>query len=236
MNLCEEGRQYFYNDNGIVVNKNTFDTVLKKVASEILDWAKTEEAVETYNKMIIDEDLKSKYTSVAQWEIESLNYYYGDHIMSNCSLENHGVEDFFDLSEIPRVKEKRKSKKGFEYNVYNSYRIAGTVVHKDKGKHIVYLLTPTGVVPVKYRDGAFSHYDKQISEVQSDGKKKVLSKSWFGRHTHLMIEGYRRDDQFIPYVDKTTEGKHTTMRIIEINKDREYPLTIEYERPRVNKK
>ena len=233
---CTEGRQYFYNDNGLVVNKNTFDTVFKKVAKDIVEWTRTEEALEMYNKMLVDEELKSKYSSIAQWEIESLNYYYSGHIMDNCELENHGIEDFFDLSETPRVKEVKKSKKGFEYNIYNSYRIAGTVVHKDKNKHVVYLLTPTGVVPVKYRDGVFSHYDKQISEVQPDGKKKVLSKSWFGRHTHLMIEGYRRDDQFIPYVDKSTGAKHTTMRVVEIKKDREYPLTMEYERPRVNKK
>lgn len=232
---CTEGKQFYYNDNGIVVNKNTFEIVFKKVAEEITEWVRSEEALNMYNKMLVDDELKSKYSSIAQWEIESLNYYYSGHIMDGCELENHGIEDFFDLGEAPRIKEKRKSKKGFEYNVYNSYRIAGTVVHKDKNRSTVYLLTPTGVVPVKYRKGAFSHYDKNISEVQPDGKKKVLSKSWFARHTHLMIEGYRRDDQFIPYVDKATGAVHTTMRVVTINKDREYPLTLEYERPKIHK-
>lgn len=233
---CQEGKQYFYDDEGLVVNKNSFDTIYKKIAKDIVEWARTQEAVDMYNKRAVKEELKKVFTSIPQWEIESLNYYYGSHIMDGCELENHGVEDFFDLSETPRVKEIRKSKRGFEYKVYNSYRIAGTVVHKDKSKKLVYLLTPTGVVPVKYREGVFGHYDKQVSEIQENGKKKVLSKSWFARHTHLMIEGYRRDDQFIPYVDKATGAKHTTMRIVDISKDKEFPLSIEAERPKVYKK
>ncbi|MGL5765017.1 MAG: hypothetical protein ACRCX8_05180 [Sarcina sp.] len=233
MQHCQEGKQYYYDDEGLIVNKNTFDTIYKKVANNIVEWTKTDEAVNMYNSMLVDEELKNEYTSIAQWEFSSLNYYYSGHILDNCNIENHGVEDFFDLSETPRVKERRKSKRGFEYNVYNSYRIAGTVIHKDKLKHLVYILTPTGVVPVKFRSGTFTHYDKQISEMQADGSKKVLSKSWFKRGTDLMISGYRRNGEFIPYVDKSTGGGHTVMRIVSINKDREYPLSMEYERPRV---
>lgn len=229
---CTEGRQYFYNDSGLVVNKNTFDTVFKKIAKDIIEWTKTDEALEMYNKMLVDEELKSKYTSIAEWEFSSLNYYYSGHIMDDCELENYGVEDFFDLSELPRVKSRKKSKKGFEYNIYNSYRIVGTVVHKDKLKHVIYLLTPTGVVPVKFKSGQFAFYDKQISKIQHDGKKKVLDKSWFKRGTNLIIEGYRQGDMFRPYIDKTTGSKHTTMKVIGINKNSEYPLTIQFERER----
>lgn len=236
MEHCTEGKQYFYNEDGLIVSKNTFDTVYKKIAKDIVEWTKTDEARDMYNQMIVEEDLKSVYTSIAEWEIESLNYYYSGHIMAGCQIENHAVEDFFDLKKEPVIKETKTSKKGFTYNTYNSYRICGTVVHKDKAKHIVYLLTPTGVVPVKYRAGVFSHYDKQISETKPDGSKTVISKSWFKRHTHLMIEGYRRDDQFIPYVDKSSGAKHTTMRIVDINKDSEYPFTLEFERPRANNK
>lgn len=233
---CKDGKQYYFDEEGnILVNKNSFDTVYKKIAKDIVEWTRTDEARDMYNNMKIEEELRKIYSSLAQWEIESLNYYYSGHILDGCELENHCVEDFFDLSEEPRVKARKKSKKGFYYNVYNSYRIAGTVVHKDKQKNLVYLLTPTGVVPVKYRSGTFSFYDKQVSEIQPDGSKKVLSKSWFGRHTHLMIEGYRRDDQFIPYVDKSSGGGHTTMKIVGINKDAEYPLSLEFERPKAKK-
>lgn len=186
-----------------------------------------------YNQMVVEEEFISKFTSIEQGEIESLNYYYTGHIMDNCKIENHSIEDFFELSETPIIKEVRTSKKGFKYNVYNSYRIAGTVIHKDKNKHLVYLSTPTGVVPVKYRDGVFSHYDKRISVILPNGKKKVYSESWFKRHTHLVIQGYRKNGQFTPYVDKSIEGQHTTMRVVEINKDREYPFTLEKERPRI---
>lgn len=229
---CEEGRQYYYDIEGLVVNKNTFDTVFKKVAKDISEWSKSQEALDMYNQMVVEEEFISKFTSIEQGEIESLNYYYTGHIMDNCNIENHGIEDFFELSETPIIKEVRTSKKGFKYNVYNSYRIAGTVIHKDKNKHLVYLSTPTGVVPVKYRDGVFSHYDKRISVILPNGKKKVYSESWFKRHTHLVIEGYRKLNTFIPYVDD--KSRHTTMRVVKINKDNEYPFVLEVERPRVN--
>ena len=46
--------------------------------------------------------------------------------------------------------------------------------------------------------GEFSHWDRQISERQADGSKKVTEKSWFQRGNKLFLHGYRRDDQFIP--------------------------------------
>lgn len=234
MGVCQEGRQFFYDEYGCtIVSKNTFDTVYQRVAKDIVTWAKTKEALDMYNDMIVQDELKSKYTSIAQWEIESLNYYYSGHIMSDCELENHAVEDFFDLADKPRIKEKKKSKKGYEYNVYNSYRIVGTVVHKDKNKHTVYLLTPTGVVPIKFKSGQFTFYDKQISKIQGDGTKKVIEKSWFSRHSHIVVEGYRSGTMFRPYIDKSSGLKHTAIKIIDINKNSDYPLELKFERERV---
>lgn len=230
---CIEGKHYFFNEDGLIVNKNSFDNVYKKIAQPIVDWARTKDAVDLYNNMILEERINELYTSISEWEIESLNYYYSGHLLDGCKLENHGVTDFFELNEEPEVKEKRTSKKGIEYNVYYSDRIAGTVIHKDKLKKVVYLLTPTGVVPIKYRDGVFGHYDKQISKINPDGSKVVIDKSWFKRHNHIVVEGYRRDTMFYPYV--SDKNRHTTMRIVEVNKDKEYPLKLEFERPRVDK-
>ena len=46
----------------------------------------------------------------------------------------------------------------------------------------------------------FAKYDKQISEKQADGKKKVLEKSWFSRGNKLIFTGIRRGADFIPKV------------------------------------
>lgn len=234
MEHCTEGKQYFYNENGdVVINKNSFDNIYKKIAKEIIEWTRTDEAVELYNSMIEEEEFNQVYTSIPQWEVESLNYYYTKHIMDDCKLENHNIKNFFELPEEPVVKMTKKTKKGYEFKIYESYRIAGTVIHKQKDKHIVYLLTPTGVVPVKYRGGTFSFYDKQISEMKEDGTKKVIEKSWFARHSHLVVEGYRKGDQFIPYVDKNmNKMSHTTMRVVSINYDSDVPLAMQYDRYR----
>jgi DNA polymerase-3 subunit alpha len=234
IDYCEEGKQYFYDTTGIIVNKNSFDTIYKKRAKEIVEWTRTQEALDMYNSFKTQEKLDSVFTSIPQWEIESLNYYYTKHIMDGCNIDNHLIQDFFKMDNEPKIKERRISKKGYAYNTYFSHRIAGTVVHSDKDKKLVYLLTPTGVVPIKYYKGAFEHYRKQISEIQEDGTKKVLSKSWFARHTHLVVEGYRRGDQFIAYVDKKSGEGHTTMRVVDIIPEAEYPLRIEFERPKAS--
>lgn len=227
---CIEGKQYYYEENGLIVNKNSFDTMFKKIMEDVYKWAKTSEAIEMYNNMVIEEELKDIYTSIAEWEISSLNYYYSGHIMKDCNLENYEIENFFELSDKPREKATKKTKKGFEYKTYNSYRLVGTVVHKDKNKHTIYLLTMEGVVPIKFSSGKFTFYDKQISEIQPDGTKKVIDKSWFERHSHLMIEGYREGTMFKPYVDRTFGSKHTVAKVVEINKDVEFPLRLKFER------
>ena len=40
-------------------------------------------------------------------------------------------------------------------------------------------------------------FKKQISQIQADGSKKVIEKSWFKRGNKLMITGFRRDDTFV---------------------------------------
>ena len=40
------------------------------------------------------------------------------------------------------------------------------------------------------------NYNQQISEIQDDGKKKVLEKSWFERGNKILVCGYRQGDIF----------------------------------------
>ena len=93
------------------------------------------------------------------------------------------------------------------------------MLDKDKNKHRITLLTTSVVVTVKLYKGQFGFYDKQISELNEDGSKTVLEKSWFGRGNKLLITGYRREEQFVPkkYVDSAY--KHTLQLITDIDKD-----------------
>ena len=77
-------------------------------------------------------------------------------------------------------------------------------------------MTPTGVVTVKMHKEAFALYDRQISEKQSDGTKKVLEKGWFKRGNHILVQGIRSGDQFVAKKYAGSGLQHTVMKINEI--------------------
>ena len=58
-------------------------------------------------------------------------------------------------------------------------------------------------------------FNRQISEVDNNGVKKVKEKGWFTRGTKLLVTGYRRDDTFVAKKYKSTGG-HTLYKITEV--------------------
>ena len=68
------------------------------------------------------------------------------------------------------------------------------------------LLTPEGVVEVKFRNEYFAMFDKQISARGVDGIKHVVEKSWFNRGSMIVVTGIRRGDDFIPKKYSATPG------------------------------
>ena len=76
-------------------------------------------------------------------------------------------------------------------------------------------MTTTGVVNVKFTGEYYAMFKKQISEIQPDGSKKVVEKSWFKRGTKLMITGFRRDDTFVGKTYSKTVG-HQLYKIVDI--------------------
>ena len=73
-------------------------------------------------------------------------------------------------------------------------------------------------------------YNRQISEVQPDGSKKVLEKGWFSRGTKILVTGYRREDTFVAKTYKATPT-HQLYRIVDINNGN---ITLEHERVALN--
>jgi DNA polymerase-3 subunit alpha len=69
-------------------------------------------------------------------------------------------------------------------------------------------------------------YNRQISERQADGSKKVLEKGWFSRGTKIMVTGFRREDTFVTKKYKST-ATHQLYRITDINNGN---ITLEHER------
>ena len=72
-------------------------------------------------------------------------------------------------------------------------------------------MTTDGVVTVKLFGDAFTHYDRQISEKQPDGTKKVKEKSWLSRGNKIIVTGIKRDNDFI-----CKKYKNTPYHLVEL--------------------
>lgn len=135
--------------------------------------------------------------SLADWEMDTLGFYYHEHPLKGAFHPEFKFKNFFDLPETP-IPAHINEYKGRKIPVYDIEHIVGTVLDKNAYKHTVVLLTPDGVVNVKCMAEQFSKYDKQISQLNKEtGKKQVIEKSWFKRGTKLIVSGYRRGDTFV---------------------------------------
>ena len=206
------------NINGTFFIKQTvWDKIYQSQMDPARNWLKDkqEEVLKSYNQLLFKE-VWDKYASgtTSHWEMEALCFYHGDHELKDVNIYKYNIADFNELksNEVDYY----YNRHGVQLPVFKLYRIIGTVIAKDDNKHTVILLTTTGVVSVKFTRDYYSMFKKQISQVQADGTKKVIEKSWFKRGTMLMITGYRRDDQFVAKT-YTNSQTHQLYKITMIN-------------------
>lgn len=226
-----EGKQYYYNENGklIIIDKE-FDKVYDKKMEKFKKYlTNNKKLLSCLNQKLIQENI-NKYAkgNTSKWEMDALSFYYGDHELKNIDTIKYNIQDFNKIPEEPIIiGEKINKNTGKHYKKYQLYKIAGTVLDKKKNKHLITLLTTTGVVNVKFYAGAFSHYDKQISTYDDKGNKKVIEKSWFTKGNLLIITGFRREDQFVPRKYKNSIYQHTVVLITDILQNGELKLQLE---------
>ena len=123
-------------------------------------------------------------------------FYYHEHELAHIDVDKYGISDFNTLPEEPIVE--KTFKRGINIiPIFKTYKIIGTVIGKDDNRSSISLLTPTGVVNVKFTKEYYAMYSRQISEKQEDGTKKVIEKGWFKRGTKVMCTGFRREDTFV---------------------------------------
>ncbi|MGG3890230.1 DNA polymerase III subunit alpha [Metabacillus fastidiosus] len=212
----------------LVISEKRFNKQYDKKMEVLKEWIGSEEALtKLNNKLLENEWIKYADGSLSKWEMDSLSYYYNDHELAHVDNEKYGISNFFELPEEP-IKGRPYRWRGREMYEYETTRLVGTVLDRDKTKHTVALLTNDGVVTVKMYGGAFSHYNKQISQLNEDtNKKEVLEKSWFTRGRLMMFTGYRRGNQFIPKTYKNSIYQNSVVLIENINRDGSLELITE---------
>ena len=204
---CDDHMEMIAQDLGIGIK--VWDKIYQKKMDVFREWLKAnhDDILQKLNSIIFYEDWKKyiKKNNYSAWEMEVLCFYYHEHELKEANLNKYGIQNFFDLPKEPEI-EYSYTIKDKTINIYQLHRICGTCITKNKAKSIVTLLTPNGVVDVKFNKEHFSLFDKQISEKQENGKKKVMERSFFQRGSMIVVTGIRSDDMFICKKYKNTPG------------------------------
>ena len=204
-----------------IVNPKDWDKIYQTWMDIFREWIKSnaEEILDRLNTTIFMADWE-KYAkgNLSSWEMEALCFYFHDHELKNVNNQKYGFVDYESLPEQPRV-EKWFKRGNTQIPIYKLNLICGTCIAKNKTKSTVYLLTTTGVVPVKLRAEHFALFDKQVSKRNPDGTKSVVEKSWFNRGNMIVVQGIRRGDEFVAKKYQSSSIPHQLYHIDKVNKD-----------------
>ena len=231
-NICEEFyNKYFDMDlleviNGLTcIEQTKWEKIYKSTMDKARDWIKENqnEILEKFNTILFKE-MWDKYAgkNISAYEMESLCFYYHEHELKNVKMNKYGIVDFNDLSPEPAIDYFFK-RNGRDLPIYKISKIIGTVIGKNDTRSSITLLTTTGVVNVKFTKEYFAMYNRQLSEKQPDGTKKVVEKGWFTRGVKLLVAGYRRDDTFVAKTYKNN-GFHQIYKIVNVTDNGELEL------------
>ena len=206
-----------------------WDKIYQKWMDVFRNWLieNKESVLQSLNERIFAEDWE-KYAkgTISAWEMEALCFYYHEHELANVNEGKYGLSNFFELPEDPIV-DKVFYKGDKEIKMFKLYKICGTCIAKDKTKSTVTLLTTDGVVTIKFRKEYFALFDKQISERQFNGTKKIVEKSWFNKGNMILVQGIRSGDNFIPKKYATSSSGHQLYKINEVLPEGDLILQVE---------
>ena len=192
------------------------------------EWIKEDqqEILNNFNQLLFKEQW-DKYAkgNISSYEIEALCFYYHEHELAHVNKEKYGIVNFEDLSSTPVIDYFFK-RNGRDIPIYKIYKIVGTVIGKNDTRSSVTLLTPNGVVNVKFTKEYYAMYNRQLSELGEDGVRHVVEKGWFTRGVKLLVAGFKRDDTFVAKT-YTNTGFHQLYQITDVFDNGEIKLTHE---------
>ena len=201
-----------------LIEQKVWDSLYKSIMNSAREWIKDNQAeilTQLNTKLFKEEWDKYALGSLSYWEMSALCFYYHEHELINVDNNKYGIVDFNKLPTEPEV-DYFFRRNGKQIPIYKIHKIAGTVISKNDTRHSISLLTTTGVVNVKFTRDHYAMYNRQLSEIDESGVKRVKEKSWFTRGTKLLITGFRRDDTFNCKKYKSTGG-HSIYRITDVD-------------------
>jgi len=197
--VCEDGKY--------LLNIKIWNKVYQKKIIYLKNWLidNQEQILNQLNNKIFQEDW-DKYCqgTTSTWEMDAMCFYHGKHELADINNKKYGFIDYYTLPEEPQFADGFNEDSKFKR--FKTYKICGTCIAKNKNHSTVSLLTPTGVVEIKFQRDVFSLFNKKISHKRPDGTKQVIETSWFDRGSMIAVQGYRRDDNFIPKKYSSTGG------------------------------
>lgn len=186
-------------ESGFMIQQTIWDNIYQHNMDIIRPWVRknADTLLEQVNERLTS-DMWNKYCqgNLSKWEMDAVSFYSHGHELAGIRKDLYEITDFSKIPENPVV-ERVLPIKGRKIPIFKLYRIAGTILDKDKNKKTVTLLTTDGVVIVKIFGAVFTHYDKQISEKGADGKKHVIEKSWLSRGNKIIVTGIKQSDGFL---------------------------------------
>ena len=209
-------------EEGLVIVQDVWKKLYTKGMDKARNYFKEhqQELLNQLNSSLFQE-MWDKYAAgtIAMWEMDSLGFYYHDHPLKGIDKVSYGIVSYSILPDNPVV-DRTFKRNGIDIPIFKTQRIVGAVVAKEDNKSCISLLTPeSGVVTVKMNRDYYARLNRQISEPQPDGTKKVREKGWFTRGTLLMFNGFKRSNMFFEKTYRNTKS-HGCYKIINIKDDK----------------
>ena len=214
-----EGTDYWQEDDRTVVVDKSLEKLLKPSLDNLKSYINQPEFLDKFNEATIDRNMAESVGSydVNRWSFESCAFYSTNHELAGIDLEEYNISHFSDLPVDPVFIERSYGKRSWKQ--FELSAICGTVIARTDSHHLITILTPDNeVVNVKMNEGSFAWYKRQISEINPDGSKTVVEKSWLNRGSLLICCGYRRgEDDFVCKTYKNSIFNHQLMKIVNVN-------------------
>ncbi len=198
----------------VVISSEAWDRFYERNMETLRAFIKNhhDELLKKLNDTLFENEFK-KYCpgSVADWELDSLNFYFHEHPLAKVIPE---IESRVPELNIDRVGDVVEGAADGEFYIKGKiipkmklYTLAGTVIDRDKTKGTVSIQCPSGVVTIKvYKD----LYAAMVAVIDDE---KGHQDSYFEKGVHLLVTGIQRGSTFVPKVYKNT-GRQAIERIV----------------------